>query len=148
MARPVDVLLDVDRVVAERVLRLALRRGERARAPPGSRTTRMPFPPPPAAALSSTGKPNCSATCARLVDVAQRLGRSGHHGRAGGDRQLPRRRLAPHRRDRLGGWPDEDEPGVAHRAREPLALGEEAVAGMDRLGADARRRRDDRIAPE
>ena len=56
VARADDVLLDVHRVVAERVLRFALgRRRAPPRAPRGSRTTRMPFPPPPAAAFSSTG---------------------------------------------------------------------------------------------
>ena len=53
--RAVDVLLDVHGVVAEGVLRLAPRGVERAGHFLGSRTTRMPFPPPPAAALSSTG---------------------------------------------------------------------------------------------
>ena len=56
VARADDVLLDVHRVVAEGVLRLAPRGVERRRESRSrSRTTRMPFPPPPAAALSSTG---------------------------------------------------------------------------------------------
>ncbi len=46
------------------------------------------------------------------------------------------------------GGPMNDEPGVAHGAREPLALGEESVAGMNRLGADALRGLDDAVALE
>ena len=55
VARTFDVLLDVYRIIAERVLRLALRGGERRGELIAGCTTRIPFPPPPAAAFSSTG---------------------------------------------------------------------------------------------
>jgi hypothetical protein len=44
------------------------------------------------------------------------------------------------------GGPTNDEARVAHGAREPLALGEEAVAGMDRLALRRACGRDDRVA--
>ena len=43
--------------------------------------------------------------------------------------------LVAHRRDRLGRRADEGDPPVGQRPREALALGQEAVARMHRLGA-------------
>ena len=50
-----DQLLKIDRVVAEGVERLTSRRGQGAGSSAGSLTTRIPLPPPPADALTSTG---------------------------------------------------------------------------------------------
>ena len=62
VARRVDEALHVDAVVAERALRLAPRRQRAAaRISCSDSTSRMPLPPPPAAALSMTGKPICTA---------------------------------------------------------------------------------------
>ena len=56
VARLVEVLLEVDRVVAEGGARLGAGGGERLGQVVGaSRATFMPRPPPPAAALTSTG---------------------------------------------------------------------------------------------
>ena len=56
VARILEVALDVDRRVGEVRLPLALRRLERLRRLVGaSATTFMPLPPPPAAALISSG---------------------------------------------------------------------------------------------
>ena len=55
--------------------------------------------------------------------------------------------LGAHRLDRLGRRPDEGEPCPGAGARERRVLGEEAVAGMDRLGAGTRRGVQDRIDP-
>ena len=43
--------------------------------------------------------------------------------------------LVAHRGDRARIRPDEDDAGLVQRARKSLALGQEAVAGMHRLGA-------------
>ena len=43
--------------------------------------------------------------------------------------------LVAHRGDRAGVGADEDDAGLGQRPREGLALGQEAVAGMHRLGA-------------
>ena len=47
--------------------------------------------------------------------------------------------LAAHAADRVGRRADEDEPGVGAGLREVGVLGEEAVAGMDGVGAGAAR---------
>ena len=68
-----------------------------------------------------------------LRGVRQRLFRARHDRHARGLRRAPRLDLAPHRLDGLGWWSDEDDPGLGTAAGEPGVLGEEAVAGMDRL---------------
>ena len=63
VARPLDVALAEDAVVAERGLRLAPRRLERlVELGRRARTTRIPRPPPPAAALTTSGKPISSGS--------------------------------------------------------------------------------------
>jgi hypothetical protein len=47
-----------------------------------------------------------------------------------------------------GVGPDPHQSGVDHRLRERRVLGEEAVAGVDRVGTGAQRRGDDRIAAQ
>ena len=64
-----------------------------------------------------------------------RVGRAGHDRHAGLLHQLARLRLRAHRVDRVGGRADEDDAGLLAGARERGVLGEEAVAGVDRLGA-------------
>ena len=56
--------------------------------------------------------------------------------------------LVAHRGDRLGRRPDPAEAGSGHVAGEVRILGEEAISGVDRIGADARRDREDRLAVE
>ena len=46
-----------------------------------------------------------------------------------------RARLVTHRADRRSGWPDEDESGIRDGLRESRVLGEEAIAGVNRLRA-------------
>jgi hypothetical protein len=53
--RPVEVTLEVDAAVAERLRRLAARRLDAVARASGDSMTRIPFPSPPAAAFSSTG---------------------------------------------------------------------------------------------
>ena len=50
--------------------------------------------------------------------------------------------------DHLRGRADEGEPGAGAGAGEAGVLGEEAVAGMDRVGAGAPRRVDDGVAAQ
>src|SRR4029079_2140706 len=45
--------------------------------------------------------------------------------------------LRAHHVDRLGGWPDPDDPRTGDGAREAGVLGEEAVARMHRLSSSA-----------
>ena len=71
---------------------------------------------------------------------------AGRHRHAGLGHQLLRRVLQAHGADAVRLRPDPDQPGVDHRLREIGILREEAVAGMDRLGARRLRRLDDPVA--
>ncbi len=56
MPRPVEIAFEIDRIVAERGLRLGLRQRQHvAPVRPASCASFMPRPPPPADAFSSTG---------------------------------------------------------------------------------------------
>ena len=90
VARPFDVLLDVDRVVAEGVLRLALRTAECV----GNLARLVDDAHPLSAAagrgLEQHGVAKLGRELLRLLRVLQGFGRAGHDGRTGGDRQLAR----------------------------------------------------------
>ena len=107
----------------------------------GCSTSRMPLPPPPAEALTSSGKPMPSAIDAqRAVDLAVQP-RAGQDRDARALHAVARLGLRAHGGDRLGRRADPGQPGVDHGLREGGVLGQEAVAGMDRVGAGARARR-------
>ena len=136
---PHDRLLEVDRVVAERRLGLALRARERrlqlvlavdeAHAAPAAARRRLQHH--------------------RVADARRRRLRRGRRGEpaaalavvAGDDRharglhQRARRRLAAHRADRRGRRPDERRARGRARLGEVGVLGQEAVAGVDGVGA-------------
>ena len=132
------------------------RRARRRRPPPpparpgtrpaprrGARTTRMPRPPPPAEAFRITGKPTSLRAPDRLLLVLDHAGRARHHRHARLDHRLLGAALVPHQADRLRAGADElDLAGLAD-LRQVARLGEEAVAGMDRVGARDLGRADD-----
>ena len=140
-----DEALDQQGVVAERAARLAPGRGELRGQRRGSRTTRMPLPPPPAEGLTSTGKPTLGRGRGQLGVVQPRLVPS----RDDGDARPPATRLlgadlVAHRpRSRATGGPTKTTPASAQARANAGVLGEEAVAGVDRLGAGAARGVDD-----
>ncbi len=70
-----------------------------------------------------------------LVGVLHRVGGTGHQRslRAGGD--VARGDLVTEVADRLRAGPDPDQPGVDHRLGEVGVLRQEAVAGVNRVGA-------------
>ena len=68
----------------------------------------------------------------------------GHDRHAGRDRDLAGLVLAAHRVHDVGGRADEDEPGFGDSPGERGPLGQEAVAGVDRVGAGSVRRRRER----
>ena len=72
---------------------------------------------------------------ARVLDGLDRVGRAGHDRHARLVHDLAGARLRAHRVDRARRRADEDDPGLLAGARERGVLGEEAVAGVDRLGA-------------
>ncbi len=69
--------------------------------------------------------------------VCDRLGRARHDRHAGLPHQLARACLRAHRLDRRCRRPDEHGAAVLERLGEGRVLGQEAVAGVDRLGARA-----------
>ena len=70
---------------------------------------------------------------------------AGHDRYSGRGHALARTRLVAHRRDRVRRRTDEHQPGTGHGAREVRVLGQEAVAGMDRVGARRTRCREDPV---
>ena len=70
---------------------------------------------------------------------------AGHHRHAGLRHQRLGRVLRAHGADRRGRRPDEDQARRRAGLGEVGVLGQEAIAGMDRLGAGRSRRRDDRV---
>ena len=130
-----QVLLDVDAVVAEGGLGLGARRPKALSRSSGGRTTFMPRPPPPAAALISTGKPICPAAlraCASLaIATPPSPARPGCRPRG---RRLGRD-LVAHQPDVLGRRADEDDAVLLDDLGEVGVLRQEAVARMDGVGA-------------
>jgi hypothetical protein len=61
--------------------------------------------------------------------------RARHHRHAGGDHRVARADLVAHQAHRFGGWSDEDDTCVDHRLRKVVVLSQEAIAGMDGVGA-------------
>ena len=71
----------------------------------------------------------------RCRDVVDRLAGAGRYRHAGIGHEVAGADLVAHRDDRLRRRPHPAEPGVEDGLGELRALGEEAVAGVDRLGA-------------
>ena len=67
-----------------------------------------------------------------------------HHRNSGVRRQAPRRDLVAQRRHHVGRRSDENHPGLGDGAGELGPLGEEAIAGMNRVGAGGASGLDDR----
>ncbi len=82
---------------------------------------------------------------AGILDGLDRLGGTGHDRYAGLLHQLARTGLGAHGLDRRRRGTDEHDPGVLERLGEGGVLGQEAVAGMDRLGAGTLDRVDDLV---
>ena len=127
VTRPLDVALGEDRAVPERRLGLAARRR------------------PGLLELGGTpddAHPAAAAARRRLDDdrEAELLGLAGLDDRhAGLTRDLLRAELVARGLERLRRRPDPHEPGRFDRAREVRVLGQEAIAGMDGVGAGLRR---------
>ena len=105
----------------------------------------MPLPPPPADALTRSGKPTASAASLSLPSWSPSS--SVRPGTTGTSASCIRRAcldLRAHRADRRGRRADPDQPGVHDRSSEVGVLGEEAVARVDGVGARALRGLDDR----
>ena len=146
VARVRHVPLEEDRAVPERRRRLAAARCDGLGEMPGRRTIRMPRPPPPNEALTSSGKPRAAARSAGrrssvMVDA-------GQHGHPGGGHDGLGLHLGTHRGDGVRRRADEDQPGVAAGAGERGVLRQETVPGVDRVGAGRGGGRDDQVAAQ
>ncbi len=148
VARAGDVLLDQHLVVAEAGDRFALARGERVgeilapfdqahalAAAAGRRLDQHRVADPVCFGMEQGG---------RLV-VAVVARRQRH---VGGAHQLLGRRLRAHRADRRGRRADEDDAAGGAGVGEAGVLGQEAVAGVDRLRAGAPRGVEDALGDE
>ena len=134
VTRIVDILLNQHAVVAERGRRLALGADDR-------RCKLLCRPHDPHATAAAAGgclhqnretDPRRFLRKRRLVLRLAVIARHQRH--AGLLHQSLRARLRAHRFDHLGGRSDEDDAGLRATVRKLLALGQEAVARMDRLG--------------
>ena len=121
-----DVPLAEDRAVAERGGRLAARGGDRlGQLGRRSRTIRMPRPPPPADALTSTGKSVTSSVSVQVGSIGTPASASSAFAAS----------LSPIAAIALAGGPTQVSPASVTAARELGVLGEEAVAGVDGVRA-------------
>ena len=102
------------------------------------------MPPPPPAALTATGKPiSPLAIFSASFAVATGSVVPGTIGTPAACISSRARVFEPIASIALAGGPMKTMPASAQRLREGRVLGQEAVAGMDRLGARARRHVED-----
>ena len=128
--RPLDVALCEHAVVAERRLRLAPRRLERVRQLVVRAHDAHAAPAAAGRRLEEQREP----------ELLRLAGLDDRHARLGGDPL--RLELVAAGAQRVGSRADPNEPGGVDRLCEIGALGEEPVAGMDRVGARLLRRAD------
>ena len=137
VAGALDHLLQVEPAVAERRLRLGagLRHQALELLEIGGDAD--------AAATTAGRRLDHDGKAGALDDGARRLGivdtavAAGNARHAGCERRLARRHLVAHQADRLRARTDEDEAGIGHRFGKAGILGQEAVAGVHRIGAAA-----------
>jgi hypothetical protein len=148
VARLQDRALQVDAVVAERVLRLA------PRALGGRLQLRRVLHQAHALAAAAGGRlqHEREADARRLAGdrlrARDRLQRARHHRHARLDRQAPGGGLLAHERDGLAPGADEGEAGLLAGAGEVGVLGQEAVARVHGVGARAGGRLQDAVDPQ
>ena len=140
VAARLDVLLDDHGVVAEGRAGLASGGGDRVGV-----LTLAADDPHPLATATGSGLDEHREVEARRIGL-QVVGRDD--GDPGGHGDLTGVVLAAHLLHHLGAGADEDDPGVLEGPREGGALGEEAVAGMDRVRPRRPGGPDDRVDVE
>ncbi len=136
VARLCEIFLEIDRVVAEGGLRLGARGGERVGQIVGAfRATFMPRPPPPAAALTSTGKPIDFAIDSASSSEVTPPSEPGTTGMPSRWAVRLASILSPIRRMWLGLRADEMDVVLVEDFGEARVLGQKAVARMHGVGA-------------
>src|SRR6185369_12550147 len=135
VARLLEMALDVDQVVAEEALALALRRRERR----GERVRVARDAEPASAAarrrLHEDRIPDRVRDRARVGEIGERLRTARQHADTRLLDDAPRPRLVGHQTDVPNPWADEGQTGALARFREVAVLGEESVARMYGVGA-------------
>ena len=135
VARVLEVALDVDAVVGEELLAFAGRALEGLLEVVGGHRDAEALAATAARGLAGDRVAGFVGLLAGRLDVRRGLGRAGHDRHPGLGHDLARPRLRAHRFDRLRRRADEDDARLVAGAGEVGVLGEEAVAGVDRLGA-------------
>ncbi len=131
--RPQDQLLQKDRIVAERLPGLRARALEQLGELAGAAHDAHAAPAAAGRSLDHHRIADAVGEGPRRFQRLDRLGRPRHRRHTGGGRDLPRGHLVAQRVDRLGRWPDEDDPRLAALPRERGPLGEQAIARMNRV---------------
>ena len=108
----------------------------------GARTTRIPRPPPPAVAFTITGKPCVVANFSASSSLAIGPSVPGSSG-SPAFFMARRARLVAHQPDHFRIGPDEADVARFAHFGQIRRLGEEPVAGVDRIGAGNFRGADD-----
>ena len=98
------------------------------------RTTRMPRPPPPAEALSITGYPISRRDLQRFLDGFQNALRAGQNRHAGFFHGRASHLLQAHQADHVRRGADELQAAGFANFGEVGVFGQEAIAGMNRVG--------------
>ena len=136
VARVGEVALEVDGRVGEELLALACGPLERVLQLGLVHRDAEPLAAAPAGGLDGDRVADLvGGDLARGLEVGDGLGRAGDDRHARLLHQLAGARLGAHRLDRARRRPDEHDPRVLERLGERRVLGQEPVAGVDRLGA-------------
>ena len=153
MAGGPDLAFEVDGAVPERGQGLGRRRGERRRQVRRRGDAAHPPPSPAGRGLDEQGVADALRLGEDALELVRPVDGSGlqrarHHRHAGFGGRPARSELVAEGKDRRRRGTDEDQPRLLHGAGERCPLRQEAVPGMDRLGAGGQRRLHDCLDPQ
>jgi hypothetical protein len=132
---PGEILLDVHVAVAERRQRLGPRKLEGPREIVRVSGDAHALAAAAGRGLDDHGKADLLGEDERFVNVVDGTGRARNDRHADGGHGFPRRRLVTHHADLIGRGSDEGDLRRRADIGEFRVLGQESVAGMDRVGA-------------
>ena len=145
VVRPRHVVLDHQPLIAECRGRLAARPGQGLAQVSWTLDEMHSLAAPACARLEQHRVPDAARlACQPLITLCRSVV-PGQHRHSHGFGQAPCRRLVAQRAHRSGWWANPDQVGVDDRLREARVLGEEAVAGVECVGARHASGRDDGI---